>query len=313
MGMVEKFYQERHQEGAGKVKILYGPINSVWTTPDILEAVGEQVKKGRGLHIHVVETPYQAHYFFKNYGKSNVAWMNELHLLSPRTSFAHAVWTTQADFELMANTAITVCHNASSNLRLRNGIAPVAFMKEKGVNVGIGTDGDGINDDDDMIQEMRLVSKLHRLPRPTSPWVNSHDIIRMATIDGARAVLREEYIGKLEPGRAADIVLVNLRTMTYPYLSPEIHMADAFVYRAKGTDVDTVVIDGEVVMEDRQHLRFNKDEVLDQLREAALQPPTAQDRQRAEMYGQCRPVCVEFLNQYLDQACEPQYLLNRVS
>ncbi len=313
MNMVEKFYQEKHQEGPAKVKILYGPINSVWTTSDILQAIGEQVKKGRGLHIHVVETPYQAHYFFKNYGKSNVAWMHELDLLSPRTSFAHAVWTTRSDLELMANTGITVCHNASSNLRLRSGIAPVAFMQEQGVNVGIGTDGDGINDDDDMIQEMRLVSKLHRLPRPPSPWVNSHDVIRMATIDGARAVLQEEYIGKIESGRAADIVLVNLHTMTYPYLSPEIHMADAFVYRAKGTDVDTVIIDGEVVMENRQHLRFNKVEVLGQLREAALQAPSAKDRKRAEMYRQCRPVCVGFLNQYLDQEFTPQYLLNRIS
>jgi cytosine/adenosine deaminase-related metal-dependent hydrolase len=313
LNLVERFYKERHEEGPARVKILYGPINSVWTTPDILEAIGEQVQKGRGLHIHVVETPYQAHYFFKNYGKSNVAWMHELHLLSPRTSFAHAVWTTRSDLELMADTAVTVCHNASSNLRLRSGIAPVAFMQKQGVNVGIGTDGDGINDDDDMIQEMRLVSKLHRLPRLTSPWVNSHDVIRMATIGGARAVLREEYLGKLEPGRAADIVLVNLHTMTYPYLSPQLHRADAFIYRAKGTDVDTVIIDGEVVMEDRKHLRFNKDEVLEQLREAALQPPTAKDQERAQLYRQCRPVCVEFLNQYLDQEFAPQYLLNRVS
>jgi len=261
----------------------------------------------------VVETPYQAHYFFKNYGKSNVAWMHELHLLGSQTSFAHAVWTTRSDLELMADTAVTVCHNASSNLRLRSGIAPVAFMKEQGVNVGIGIDGAGLNDDDDMIQELRLVSKLHRLPRLTSPWVSSHDVIRMATTGGARGALREEYIGKLEPGRAADMVLVNLHTMTTPYLSAELNLADAFVYRAKGTDVNTVIIDGEVVMEDHKHLRFNKDEVLEQLHEAALQPPTAKDRERAEMYRQCRPICVEFLNQYLDQEFEPQYQLNRIS
>ena len=135
----------------------------------------------------------------------------------------------------------------------------------------------------------------------------------MATLGGARAALLDQYIGKLEPGRAADIVLVNLHTMTTPYLSPEIHLADAFVYRAKGTDVDTVIIDGEVVMENRKHLRFNKDEVLAQLREAALQSPTVQDRERAELYQRCRPVCVEFLNQYLEQEWAPQYLLNRLT
>lgn len=162
-------------------------------------------------------------------------------------------------------------------------------------------DGSGLNDDDDMIQEMRLASKLHRLLRLTTPCLNSHDILRMATIGGARAALRDAYIGKLEPGRAADVVLVNLHTMMSPYLSPGIHLADAFVYRARATNVDTVIINGEVVMEHRQHLRFNKEDVLAQLREAAAQPPTAQDRERAELYRQCRPVCVEFLNQYLDQ------------
>jgi cytosine/adenosine deaminase-related metal-dependent hydrolase len=285
----------------------------VWTTPDILEAIGEQVQRGRGLHIHVVETPYQSHYFFKRYGKSNVAWLHDMHLLSARTSFAHAVWTTRSDLELMADTGVTVCHNASSNLRLRSGVAPVAFMKEQGVNVGIGIDGTGLNDDDDLIQELRLVSKLHRLPRLTTPCLNSHDVLRMATLGGAKAVLREQYIGKLTPGRAADLVLVNLQTMTSPYLSPAINMADAFVCRAKGTDVDTVIIDGEVVMEHRQHLRVDKDEVVAQLREVAVRPPTARDRERAELYGQCRPVCVEFLNQYLDQQFTPHYLLNRLA
>lgn len=313
MRMVERFYAERHEEGAAKVKILYGPINSVWTTPDILEAIGEQVQRGRGLHIHVVETPYQSEYFFKNYGKSNVAWMHDMHLLGPQTSFAHAVWTTRDDLALMAEAGVTVCHNASSNLRLRSGIAPLAFMKERGVNIGIGTDGGTINDDDDMVQEMRVVSKLHRLPRPRSPWVNSHDVVRMATVNGAKATLREEHIGKLEPGRAADIILVNLHTMTQPYLSPDIHMADAFVYRAKGTDVETVIIDGELVMENRKHLRFNKEDVLEQLREAASQPPTENDLQRSELFRQCRPVCVEFLNQYLDHELAPQYVLNRMS
>jgi len=215
--------------------------------------------------------------------------------------------------ELLAETGVTVCHNASSNLRLRSGIAPVAFMHERGVNIGVGTDGGTLNDDDDMVQELRLVSKLHRLPRPTSPWVSPHDVIRMATLNGARATLRTDAIGKLEPGRAADIILVNLQTMTQPYLAPDIHMADAFVYRAKGTDVETVIIDGELVMENRTHLRFNKADLLEQLREAAAQPPTAQDLQRADLFRQCRPVCVEFLNQYLDREVDPQYVLNRMA
>lgn len=310
--LVEKYYAEHHEDGSGRVKILYGPINSVWTSPDILEAIGERVQAGRGLHIHVVETPYQSEYFFKRYGKSNVAWMHEMGLLGPRTSFAHAVWTTQDDLALMAETDVTVCHNASSNLRLRSGIAPVARMAACGVNVGVGTDGGTINDDDDMIQEMRLVSKLHRLPGPSAPWLSSHDVIRMATLDGARAVLRDDTIGTLEPGRAADVILMNLNGMTRPYLSPEIHMADALVYRAKGTDVETVIIDGEIVMENRTHLRFDKDEVLAQLRAAASQPPTAADLRRADLYRQCRPVCVEYLNQCLDREFAPHYVLNRL-
>ena len=90
-------------------------------------------------------------------------------------------------------------------------------------------------------------------------------------------------------------------------------MADAFVYRAKGTDVETVMIDGELVMENRTYLHFNKADLLEQLREAAAQPLTAQDLHRADLFCQCRPVCVEFLNQYLDREMAPQYVLNRMA
>ena len=109
-----------------------------------------------------VESSYQKEYGLKAWGKTPVAHLQDLAFLGPELSCAHAVWLTGDDIQLLAQSETSVCHNASSNLRLKNGIAPVTEMAARGVNVAMGTDSTALNDDDDMVQEMRLVNHLHR-------------------------------------------------------------------------------------------------------------------------------------------------------
>src|SRR5262249_42004683 len=157
----------------------------------------------------------------QSYGTSTVEHLDELGILGPDVSLGHAVWLNDRDMEICAATGTSVCHNASSNLRLRVGILPAARMLEQGVNVSIGMDGTTLNDDDDMLQELRLVAKLHRVPRGLehTPCPTSVDVLRMATVNGARSVTMESQIGKLEPGRKADVVLIE-DAFARPYLAP---------------------------------------------------------------------------------------------
>ena len=185
-----------------------------------------------GIHIHLVESFYQKEFGIRTWSKTPVAHLDELGFLGPEVSCAHSVWLTDADIELLARTNTTVCHNASSNLRLKNGVAPVNAMVSGGVNVAIGTDSTSINDDDDMLQEMRLVSKLHREPSIAAPAINSHQVLKMATLNAAQPTFstRASGAGKGAAGRHG---------VTGPYFHrrtlsrPGIHVVDALLYRGK--------------------------------------------------------------------------------
>ena len=136
--------------------------------------------------MHCLESPYQREFGFASYGKSTVEHLHELGMLGPDVSLGHAVWLKDRDMEICAETGTSVCHNASSNLRLRVGILPAARMLEKGVNVSIGMDGTTLNDDEDMLQELRLVSKLHRAPRGLeyTACPTPFDVLTMGTVNG---------------------------------------------------------------------------------------------------------------------------------
>ena len=145
----------------------------------------------------------------RTWGHTPVEHLDHLGFLGPEVSCAHSVWLTEQDIDIMALTGATACHNPSSNLRLQNGISPVNSMLRKGVNVALGTDSTAINDDDDMVQEMRLAAKLHRQPGMGNPALDSHQTLRLATANAARPTSFQGKIGAIEKGRFADLVLLD--------------------------------------------------------------------------------------------------------
>src|SRR2546426_1123827 len=156
--------RERWQSRA-RTRIQLAPANLHWCSDDALHALRDYAQTYRvGLHMHVLETPYQQEYAQRRTGTTAVRHLADLGLLGPQLTIGHGVWLTDADIDLVASTGTMVCHNASSNLRLRSGVAPLNPLLACGVRVALGLDEAGINDDRDMLQEMRLVLRLHCEP-----------------------------------------------------------------------------------------------------------------------------------------------------
>lgn len=277
-GLFETIHGEYGADPEGKVTVLLSPSNVQWVSDDFLLRTKEYAERYRaGVHIHLMESFYQKEYGLRRWSKTPVAHLNDLGFLGPEVSCAHSVWLTEGDIDLLAGNDTTVCHNASSNLRLKNGVAPVNAMLAKGVNVSVGTDSTAINDDDDMLQEMRLVSKLHREPSIAAPAINSHQVLKMATVNAAQPTFfrdgqGRERIGALEIGKRADMVLLELSSIEEPYLDPDLNMVDALLYRGKARQVDTVIIDGQVVLKGGRSTKVDKDELLRELKERFSQP-----------------------------------------
>ena len=168
------------------------------------------------MHMHLVETAYQKEYARRRGGGTAVDYLQEHGLLGPRMTLGHGTWLTEGDIELAAETGTHVCHNASSNLRLRSGIAPVNRLEARGVNVGLGMDEAGINDDRDMLQEMRVALNVHREPGFDDSVPTTAQVLRMATANGAQTTPFGTDIGTLEVGKAADLVVMSWRDIAFP-------------------------------------------------------------------------------------------------
>ena len=308
---------ERHgaEASGGLVSVLLSPSNAQWASDDFFFRTKELAARyGAAIHMHLVESWYQKEYGIRAWGKTPVAHLADLGFLGPELSCAHSVWLTEGDIELLADAGTTVCHNPSSNLRLKNGIAPVNAMLAGGVNVAMGTDSTAINDDDDMLQEMRLASKLHRQPGLNRPALNSHQALRLATANAARPTGFDGRIGTLEPGRYADMVLMDWDEMTAPYFEGTgdsvADAVNAVVYRGKSTNVDTVVINGEVVLRGGQFVKADEQQVIAELREQLSRPIDDRTQSTREMAVRLLPYIERFYEDWNIPADGPHYLYN---
>ena len=297
--MFQRLHARYGTDPQGLVRVLLSPSNVHWTSDDFLQRTKEYAQRYQtGIHLHLVESYYQRHYGTRHWGKTPLAHLEELGFLGPEVSYAHGVWLTESNLGLLAQHGGTVCHNASSNLRLKNGIAPVNQMLRHGVNVAIGTDSDGINDDDDMVQEMRLVSKLHRQPGIGAPALSSAQVMRMATINGASPAFFGDQVGTLEPGKRADMALTDLGHVEDPYMHPDVNVIDAFVHRGKARYVDTVIIDGEVVLRGGRSTRVDSSDLMAQLKESLAGPLPQRVRETEGMVRELQPYVEAFYSDW---------------
>ena len=309
--LFEKTYNEYGSDPNGLFTVLLSPANTQWVSDDFLQTVKEYANKFQtGVHMHLTESIYQKEYGIRTWSKTPAAHLDELGFLGPELSCAHGVWLTEGDIELLAGNHATVCHNPSSNLRHKNGVAPVNTMLAKGLNVSMGTDSGAINDDDDLIQEMRLASKLHRQPSIAAPAVTSHQVLKMATLNAAQPTFFHDRIGSLEKGKRADMVLMDLTAIEEPYLDSRIDVVDALLYRGKARQVDTVLIDGEVVLRDGQFTNVDKQDVLQELKDWFSRPVEASTLEAQQMAQRLIPYVERFYREWDPGESTPHYMYN---
>ncbi len=227
----------------------------------LLKAKELSDKYGLIYHTHTAESKRDQELVVKLHGKTDVELLYELGILGPRYHAVHAVNVSPREVKMIAEKSAHVIHNPESNMYLGSGIAPVPDYLANNVNVALGTDGAGSNNNNDMIEAMRFAVLLHRAARSHPSIVTAWDALEMATVNGAKAIGLENEIGSLEPGKKADIVVIRLdRPHTYPVTDP----VGALVYCANAGDVDTVIVDGEVVMENRRVLVFDEEKIMEE-------------------------------------------------
>jgi 5-methylthioadenosine/S-adenosylhomocysteine deaminase len=296
-----------------RLRIMLGPVGPEWCSDDLLSKIRSTADVAScGIHLHCLESPFQREYFRRLHGEGVLQHLDSRGFLGPGVSLAHAVWLTEEDMELCAREGVTVCHNPSSNLRLHVGILPLSLLLEEGVLVALGMDSTTLNDDEDMWQEMRLASVLHRLPRgltqTRSP--SSSDILRLATVNGGTPTTFGQDVGRLTEGSHADIVLVDLEALADPYLDPSVHPIDALMARAKAGNVDSVLIGGEVIMRDGQILTVDETAIAEQLRDSVaiqLEPHVKEWRQ---VLTDLRGPVERFYRGWEEPAYDPYYVPN---
>src|SRR5579863_635738 len=201
----------------------------------------------------------------KQSGMSSVQYLDKIGVLGRNVVSAHCIYVDDADQKTLARRQVGCVHNPSSNMMLASGVAPVAAMRTAGVAVGLGTDGPaGSNNDLDLMEEMDLAAKLAKITKMDPLALNAKAVVEMATIEGARALHLEKEIGSLEAGKKADFIIISLDE---PNAVPMYDLYAQLAYALKGSDVETVVIGGRVVMRDRKLLTVKEEEVMAKARE----------------------------------------------
>ena len=262
-------------QGDAQIAIQIAPSNLHWLSDAALESAARMAEEtGAPMHMHLLETPYQKEYARRRAGGSALAHVDRFGLIGPQLTIGHGVWMTPDDLDLLAERGGCLCHNCSSNLRLKSGTADLNAFLASGVPVALGIDEAGLNDDRDMLQEMRLALTLHRPAGHDAPHPGAAQILRMATEHGAATTPFAGRIGRLAPGSAADIVLLDWQTVTRPWQDPAIPLVEVLIRRAKTTAVATVLIGGEVVYHEGRFTRIDRGQILNEITRVLGQPAT---------------------------------------
>lgn len=241
-----------------RIDLWFGPPGPQWVSDAFMQRIAARAEAlNTGIQTHLLESYYERQHGRRIYGQPTLLHLRDLGVLSSRLSFAHGVWLTPEEIEVAADAGVHVSHNPGSNLRLRAGVAPLNAMLASGLNVGLGMDGMTLNDDEDMFAEMRLALNLHRTPKLTTPAPAATDIWRMATTSGARLFQAGSRLGRLASGYAADLVLLRLERILWPWVAPEADAALLLLTRAAARDVDIVLVGGDIVLQDGKPLNVD--------------------------------------------------------
>jgi 5-methylthioadenosine/S-adenosylhomocysteine deaminase len=263
----KEFVRDWHQAANGRITVHLGPHAPYTCPPAYLEkviALASELKTG--IHIHLSETAHEVETCQRDHGKTPIRLMHDLGMFEHPVLAAHCVHLTEEDMDIMAEKHVRVAHNPGSNMKLASGIAPVTQLLAKGIAVGLGTDGAASNNNLDMFEEIRLAALLQKVHTGNPTVVPAFQALEMATRLGAKAVGLAEDIGTLAEGKKADLIVINMKA---PHLAPKHDIVSLLTYASTSADVETVVIDGKILMENRQVLSLDEEQILWQVQKSA--------------------------------------------
>ncbi len=215
------------------------------------------------LTTHAAESKAEIGFSLKKYKARPIEALNKAGILDKRTLLAHGCWLAKKEIKILAETNTSVVHCPVSNMKLASGIMPLPELLEVKVNVSLGTDGSCSNNNLDMFEEMKVAALLHKVNKLDPTIIKAQTILDIATINGARALNMEKEIGSLEKGKRADLIILDFKQ---PHLIPRHNLISHLVYSAQGSDVETAIINGKIVMEKRKIKKINENRVLDKVK-----------------------------------------------
>jgi 5-methylthioadenosine/S-adenosylhomocysteine deaminase len=250
------------------VNIMVEPHSLYTCSPDLLKSAKNLADRYQvPLSTHFLENKAEAKKLKDKFGKRATTFLNEMGILDDRFFAFHCVVMDDEDIRLFADHGCKVVHNPESNMKLASGVAPISAMLQQGIIVGLGTDGCASNNNLDMFQEMDTAAKLEKSARLDPTVMSARTVLRMATCNGAKVLGLDHLVGTLAVGKKADLCIID---MNKPHLTPLYDEYSHLVYTVGGADVDTVLINGKVVMKDRRLLTIDEEEAMRRVRGIAL-------------------------------------------
>jgi 5-methylthioadenosine/S-adenosylhomocysteine deaminase len=261
METTSRLFKKWHRKN-GRLNVLTGPSGPQRCSDALLKQCASFAKNyGTVLHTHLLETRKQVETGMTFYGKPMVLHLEEIGMLNCKTSFAHCVWLTEPEVETAANRNSVIVHNPASNLRLGSGKAPIGAYKKAGLTIALGTDGTNCGCSVNMFESMRLAGILHNPDEPLpEQWIRPDEVLSMATLNGAKAAGLDHETGSLEVGKKADIIVLNPKRSFA--LNPLEQPLNQIIYGESGNAVETVIIEGKIVVDDGAITTFDEKKVL---------------------------------------------------
>lgn len=243
----------------------FGPHAPHTVTKEDLETIRDlSAEYNLPVSMHVAETQKEFDKFMAEHGMTPVEYLDSIGLLNERFIAAHSIFVTDSDIELMKKRDVGVAHNMVANIKSAKGVSPALKMHDEGLRIGLGTDGPMSGNTLDIIGQMGYVAKVHKLDNKDRSVMPPLKVVEMATIGGARAIHREDELGSLEKGKLADIVVVETKSAN---MVPIYNPYSALVYSANASNVDTVIVNGRVIVRNRELLTYDEKKSREMMRE----------------------------------------------
>jgi len=273
---IENLIKEYNSEDS-LVQIWPSPNGPSWCSKEGLTGILEIAQRcDTGLAIHLAETPEES----RPFGVSTTEYLDSIKFLNPRLLAAHCVWVNDRDIRLLKQNDVKVAHQPTSNMYLASGIAPIPKILAQGITVGLGSDDGNCNDTVSILSEVRAASLIHKANMVDASCVTAEQATEMATIEGAKALGMEKSIGSLEVGKKADIIILDLNA---PHLRPMHHLPSILAYQTRGTEIETVIVNGRILMENHKLTWMSEDDESKLLEQAQESSVAIKDRAGLEL------------------------------